>query len=67
MILVSSINVDVGSQIATLNAAVEKYEGTQSSSKILINKRPSNKILEFPEWIYFLQALNHYRLSIKGF
>lgn len=46
---------------------VVEYEGTKSSTKLSMNARPSSKTLSFPEWQYFLQALNHYRLSIKSF
>lgn len=44
-----------------------QYEGTKSSSKLLMNARGMAKTLEFPEWVYFVQALNYYKLSIKGF
>ncbi len=46
---------------------VVQYEGTQSSSKLNMIERAGSKTLDFPEWLYFLQVLNHYRLSIKGF
>lgn len=46
---------------------VVEYQGTGSSSKLEMLKRSGSKTLTFPEWLYFLQALNHYRLSIKAF
>lgn len=46
---------------------VVEYEGTRSSTKLNMLERLASKTLEFPEWLYFLQALNHYRLSIKAF
>lgn len=46
---------------------VVEYEGTKSSTKLNMIARVGSKTLSFPEWTYFLQALNHYRLSIKGF
>lgn len=46
---------------------VVEYEGTRSSTKLNMLERSGSKSLSFPEWLYFLQALNHYRLSIKSF
>lgn len=46
---------------------VYECQGTKSSQKMDIMPRAGSKTLTFPEWLYFLQALNHYRLSIKGF
>jgi len=46
---------------------IVEYEGTKSSVKIYMLERSGSKTLGFAEWLYFLQALNHYRLSIKAF
>jgi len=46
---------------------VVEYQATKSSTKVEMLPRSGSKTLEFPEWQYFLQALNHYRLSIKAF
>lgn len=46
---------------------VVEYQGTKSSEKIEMLPRAGSKTLSFPEWQYFLLALNHYRLSIKSF
>jgi len=46
---------------------VVAYEGTKSSLKLNMLVRPSSKTLEFPEWQYFLIALNHYSRSIQQF
>lgn len=43
------------------------YSFVKATSNEVLTNRASSKTLEFPEWTYFLQALNHYRLSIKGF
>lgn len=46
---------------------VMECQGTKSSTKMEMLPRSGSKTLSFPEWQYFLQALNHYRLSIKSF
>lgn len=46
---------------------VVSYEATKSSLKFVMNTRAGDVTLTFPEWILFLQAFNHYRLSIKAF
>jgi hypothetical protein len=46
---------------------VAQYEGTHSSSKLLMIARVGDKTIDFPEWLFFLQVLNHYKLSIKNF
>ncbi len=44
-----------------------EYQGTRSSSKVEMFERSMSKTLDFAEWVYFLVALNHYKLSIKAF
>lgn len=43
------------------------YSFFKASGNEVLTNRGSSKTLDFPEWQYFLQALNHYRLSIKQF
>lgn len=49
------------------NPNIVEYQGTKSSTKLEMLERADNKTLSFPEWLKFLIALNHYKLSIKGF
>lgn len=44
-----------------------EYQATKSTLKFYMVSRDADVILEFPEWVLFLQSLNHYRLSIKAF
>jgi hypothetical protein len=46
---------------------VVEYQGTKSSVKMEMLPRASSKTLTFPEWVYFLDVLNHYKTSIKNF
>lgn len=46
---------------------IVEYICTKSTTQTDMLKRSPSKTIEFPEWTYFLQALNHYRLSIKNF
>lgn len=75
MALLSNIVVDLSVSTIILTATVSgetdpdivAYEGTKSSLKMDIAERSGNKTIDFPKWLYFLQALNHYRLSIRAF
>jgi len=42
------------------------YSCNIGSQTVNLANRVNAKTIEFPEWIYFLQALNHYRASIKA-
>lgn len=43
------------------------YSGLGASKTVDLLARASPKIIDFPEWIYCLYALNHYRISIRNF
>lgn len=43
---------------------VADYSDVIADSQVFLAGRHGNKILQFPEWIYFLQSLTHYRKSV---
>lgn len=43
------------------------YTANLAESNVYMDNRNPSKTLEFPEWIVFLNGLNHYRLSIRNF
>lgn len=43
------------------------YSYDKATTTLTMANRASSKILEFPEWLYFLNQLNHYKTSVKQF
>jgi|HubBroStandDraft_2_1064218.scaffolds.fasta_scaffold164017_1 hypothetical protein len=43
------------------------YSALGSNSMVNLNNRQFNQTLNFPEWIYTLLAINHYRVSVGQF
>lgn len=43
------------------------YVATLSSLDVALNDRNPSQTIDFPEWIVFLAALNHYRLSVRNY
>jgi hypothetical protein len=43
------------------------YSAVGASTTVNLNNRQFNQTLNFSEWIYVLQALNHYYLSVRQF
>lgn len=43
------------------------YSAIGSNKTVDLLSRANSKNIEFPEWLYLLQALNHYRTSVINF